>query len=363
MIVLHSKGDAFMKDIYFVSCKPIKYVQGIGVTSKIFHFDEENIAPSNQFFFCKADRTSDNKFFNTEEVGSLSFMRATQQNPYEQVLFYIHGFNVRPEDAMFQASVLQDVFDSKQKNLCQVIPIIWPCGTKEGIIRDYWDDQKSADMSGVAIGRAISMFVAWQQQNRRDDVPCRKYMNILAHSMGNRVLKEAIYHWGHYDSGRKIPSIFRNIFMVAADVVHSTLEPNQRGSYIPFAAKNIIAYYSGDDRALQGSKLINSEATNITKRLGHGGPTPASLAIPNVYGVDCDPVNSIYDPLLGHTYFVDKSAVDVTNVNNFSAKFGGKVFDHIFDKVKTGVMNDKKAVLSSTGVRGYLGSLLGTLLG
>lgn len=350
-----------MEKILFLTCKQIHYINS--KENKVFEFNNEESSPTNQVYFCQVNRTSDNKFFNPEEIGSSKFMGLARNNDYQQVLFYIHGFNVQPEDAFYQAAILQDLFNSKKANLCQVIPIIWPCGNKTGIIRDYWDDQKSADMSGFAIGRAISLFVDWQKQNNRADVPCGKYMNILAHSMGNRVLKEAIYDWGHYDSGRKVTMLFRNIFMVAADVVHNTLEPNQKGSYISYAGKNIVAYYAGDDRALQGSKLVNGQNFAVTKRLGHGGPTPVSIAIPNVYGVDCDPVNSIYDPLLGHTYFVDKSAIDITNVKNFSSKFGGKVFDHIFDCVKTGNMSDKKSKLSANGVRGYLNSLLGNLFG
>lgn len=305
----------------FISCKQVKDDQFI-----------ETDSPCNQVYFCSY--LNDGKQEMIKDIGSLSFMRSVQKNNYKQVMFYIHGFNNQPEDAFYQANLLQQFCDLYKQKECLVIPIIWPCHDQVGIVRDYWDDQKAADMSGFAIGRAISLFVQWQQQNKRDDVPCFKYMNILAHSMGNRVLKEAMYHWGHYDSFKKVPMIFRNIFMVAADVTDKTLEPNQKGSYIPYAGKNVVVYYAGDDRALQGSKIVNMENRVITKRLGHGGPSSSSL-LQNVFAVDCDPINSKYD-LLGHTYFMNANLIKDKGSSFLTKDFAGKVFEHLYQCVLTG---------------------------
>ena len=48
----------------------------------------------------------------------------------------------------------------------------------------------------------------------------------------------------------------------------------------------------------------------------------------NVYAVDCDDVNTLYDPTIGHTYFLDLSNPEVTRP--------GVVFDHLFEAIKTG---------------------------
>lgn len=317
----------------FITCKPIEEASpGMGTGLKAFVLDADSA--NNQLYYCDHKGTMGDKEVFLE-LGSLKFMKALREDPHKQILFYLHGFNNQPADVMYQGNLLQKLMDMNAPNECLVIPIIWPCGDKTGFVRDYWDDQKSADMSGYPLSRALSLFVQWQHQNRRDDVPCTKFMNIMAHSMGNRVLKEAMYIWGHYDSFKKVPMLFRNIFMVAADVTCDTLQLDQKGSYITYATKNTIVYYAGDDRALQGSKLINIENRQITKRLGHAGPSPSSYKVPNVYGVDCDRVNSEYDPL-GHTYFINAAAVAAKENGKLNKNDGGDVFNHMLDCITTG---------------------------
>lgn len=320
----------------FITCKPIENNEFVKTDS-----------PANQVYFCSY--VNDGKEAMIKDIGSLNFMKIVRENNYKQVLLYIHGFNNQPEDAFRQGNILQQLCDIYKQKECLVIPVVWPNHDRTGIVRDYWDDQKSADMSGFAIGRAISLFTQWQQQNRRDDIQCLKYMNILAHSMGNRVLKEAMYNWGHYDSFRKVPMIFRNIFMVAADVVNNTLEPSQKGGYIPYAAKNVVVYYAGDDRALQGSKIANMENRVITKRLGHGGPTSGSM-VQNVYAVDCDSVNSKYD-ILGHTYFINANLIEQKGNTFLTKDFAGKVFEHFFNCIVTGqVSGEQKQKITTKSI-------------
>ena len=45
----------------------------------------------------------------------------------------------------------------------------------------------------------------------------------------------------------------------------------------------------------------------------------------NVYAIDCDDLNTKYDTPAGHSYFLDDD-------NGKS----GKIFDHIFNSIKTG---------------------------
>ena len=47
---------------------------------------------------------------------------------------------------------------------------------------------------------------------------------MLAHSMGNRVLRETLAAWNRYDLADGVPLIFRNTFLVAADIVNESLE-------------------------------------------------------------------------------------------------------------------------------------------
>lgn len=339
----------------FITCKKIEPVAP-EVDPTLRQFKSHEDAPNNQVYFCSTDGKYNRDLNCFCEIGSLAFMKAAQAHPCDEVLFYLHGFNNQPQDALLQAAYLQKILDAHEGKSYLVVPVIWPCHDQVGILRDYWDDQKSADMSGFAIARALAMFVEWQKQNQRNDVPCMKVMNILAHSMGNRVLKEAMLNWGHYDSYSKVPMLFRNIFMVAADVVNNTLEPNQKGSFISYAAKNVVVYYSGDDRALQGSKLVNVESRPLTRRLGHCGPSPESLKLANVYSVDCDAINSKYD-LLGHTYFMDAVGIgaikEQPTLTHLKTQHGGLVFDHIKGCLDAGKVTTPKEFEIKTKKKGW----------
>ncbi len=96
----------------------------------------------------------------------------------------------------------QTTHHNKEKNgEVLVIPIIWPCENDLGVVKDYWDDQKSADQSAFAFARMFQKFMAWRSSadSNPEDDPCLKRINVLAHSMGNRVLRETLSNWHKYD--------------------------------------------------------------------------------------------------------------------------------------------------------------------
>lgn len=82
-----------------------------------------------------------------------------------------------------------------------MISIIWPCDNDLGIVKDYWDDQKSADQSAFAFARMLQKFMEWRgslEYNPEHD-QCLMRINVLAHFMGNRVLRQTLSNWHKYD--------------------------------------------------------------------------------------------------------------------------------------------------------------------
>ena len=232
-----------------------------GIRTKInrpISFDISDNAPSNSVYYC--ERRSKNKYI---ELGSKQFMKRVKTSNYEQILFYIHGFSNLPEPNIFPCSdLLQklfDKFDNKKKNLVQVIPLIWPCDDDLAIVDDYWDDQRSADQSAFSFSRVLGKFDKWRNDSKEnpEDAPCLKWINVLAHSMGNRVLREALRTWSKYDLARGVPMLFRNTFLVAADVVNESLELGRPGELICHASRNVSVYFASDDLALRASKAAN----------------------------------------------------------------------------------------------------------
>jgi esterase/lipase superfamily enzyme len=247
---------------------------------------------------------------------------------YRQVLIYIHGFSNLPETVFGNAKEFQDLCNLKKDKEVLVIPVIWPCDNDLGIVKDYWDDQKSADQSAFAFARMFQKFMEWRNSAtfNPDDDPCLKRINMLAHSMGNRVLRETLNNWQKYHMPSGLPLIFRNTFLVAADIVNESLHKGEPGELISHTSRNVVVYYASDDLALRASKVSNLKNAEASRRLGHSGPEDMDRTPKNVYAVDCDEVNTRYDPPKGHSYFRsgDKKGEP------------GVVFDHIFETILTG---------------------------
>ncbi len=286
-----------------------------------FKFALDNNAASNSVFFC--ENTGKNK--NTE-IGSQAFLQRLKDSDYRQILIYIHGFSNTPEDVFSASRELQMLCDKKKENEVLVVPLVWPCDNDFGLIKDYWDDQKSADQSAFSFSRVLEKFLVWRRlQDKNDDEPCLKRLNVLAHSMGNRVLRETLSAWNKYDLADGVPMIFRNAFLVAADVVNESLEKGERGELICHASRNVVVYHASDDLALRSSKAFNLKNKIASRRLGHTGPENMRKTPRNVYSVDCDDINNEYD-LKGHSYFR-------------SGKRKGRpglVFNHIFKCLELG---------------------------
>lgn len=288
-----------------------------------FDFDLKNNAPSNSVFYCQRHGPAE-----YEEVGGFNFMSALKTSPYRQLLIYIHGFSNLPEAVFEGAMEFQELCDKAKPDEVLVAPIIWPCDNDLGIVKDYWDDQKAADASAMSLARVLEQFLEWREntkQNPADD-PCLKRINLLAHSMGNRVLRGTLLAWNRYDLADGVPLIFRNTYLVAADIENESIHKGEAGELISHASRNVIVYYASDDLALRSSKVSNVKNKIASRRLGHTGPEDMSLTPANVYAVDCDDVNTEYDPPKGHSYF--RSGRDRGEA--------GKVFDHIWGTIMTG---------------------------
>lgn len=288
-----------------------------------FVFDLGNNASSRAFYCCRRKKKD-----SYEEIGSKALLCAIKESKHRQVLLYIHGFANLPETVFKNAEEFQALCNKKKAGEVLVVPVIWPCDNDLGIVKDYWDDQKAADQSAFALARMFQKFMEWRsspEYNPEDD-PCLKRINVLAHSMGNRVLRETLANWCRYDQPQGLPLLFRATFLVAADIVNESLHRGEIGELISHTSRNVVVYYASDDLALRASKVSNLRNAEASRRLGHTGPEDMDRTPNNVYAIDCDDVNTLYDPPKGHSYF------------RSGTKKGepGVVFDHIFNTMLTG---------------------------
>jgi esterase/lipase superfamily enzyme len=285
-------------------------------------FQIEDNSALQSLFFCRRNGPGD-----YIEILSDTFFQELRRSPAQQILLFIHGFHNLPENAAFQhAERLQALFDLMQPNLVYVVPLIWPCQKPDDyeryVVQDYFTDQMAADASGWAFARALAKFREWQLQDS-DDV-CTKRLNVVAHSMGNRVFRESMRIWSEDILRREPPLLFRNSAMVAPDVVNQTLERNQKGTLLTMSARNVVVYHAADDLALRASKVAN--LGEVSRRLGHTGPLDIDQVAKNVFAVDCDNFNTKYDLPIGHTYFLEDPR----------SRKPGVVFLHLFHCISTG---------------------------
>lgn len=309
------------------------------VTNRVFHegqdtvlgrpvrFDMDNTNALQSVFFCSRKDPPDLDPQGRpvyKEIGSIAFLESLRASDADQILFFIHGYSNLPEEDIFpRVKLLSQACEQAGLNI-QVVPVIWPCDSDKGVIKDYYDDQIAADASSTAFSRALSKFLIWQAGKDNDVAPCLKRINILSHSMGNRVLRGTLMDWAASRSG-EIPFVFRNIFMAAADVVNETLQKSEDGVFICQSARNVVVYYASDDLALRSSKIANLRNSIASRRLGHTGPEDMSGVPDNVFAIDCDDVNTLYDMPKGHSYFIEPGR-----------ESGGAVFRHIVACLRTG---------------------------
>lgn len=297
------------------------------IVGKKYSFDKNKTASSKDVFYCR--RNSENDY---DEIGSKSLMTELKNSNAKNILIFIHGFSNLPENHIFpRVEKLQKLFDKKEKDLVLVLPLIWPCDDDIGVVKDYWDDQKSADVSAFSFARVLQIFMNWRDEFSSDEDICLKRINILAHSMGNRVFRETLFQWNRYDLASGVPLLFRNSFLVASDIVNESLEEDKKGRLISQSSRNVSVYYASDDLALRASKVSNLKNKVASRRLGHTGPEDMNKVQSNVYSIDCDDINTKYDFPQGHSYFLDTKKGKA-----------GKVFEHIFNTIKTGRVKSEK---------------------
>ncbi len=270
--------------------------------------------PLQSLFFCDVDDAG-----NAIEIGSDFFFNTLKNLPFEHLLMTIHGFNTSPSAALANTKRMQTLFDAKMPGKVGVLPLIWACEISSvNIAERYLDDQLRGDASGIAFARLFMMFLEWRDKNSTLTNPCMIRISMLAHSMGNRVLRQAVRDlqkvYGYYD----IPKVFKHIFMVAADLTNQTLEKGEDGEKLPYICDHLCVYSAMDDLALRSSKVANTMSVSrpIGRRLGHTGTENLSQCPKNVYDFGCSDFNTKYDNPLGHTYFITHptNAADISPV-------------------------------------------------
>ena len=207
------------------------------------------------------------------------FLRALRQqvqsSPSKDIFIFVHGFNNTFEDAARRAAQLAYDLDFDGTPMLYS----WP---SQGSATAYTVDEAAVGISGRKMSEFLENVVAHSGAER---------IHVLAHSMGNRALIEALQTYLAKRAPQDRQHIFGQIVFTAPDVdrdyFKDAIEP------LRSAADRITLYASDKDYALRSSQFL------------HGAPRAGSAgtAIIRLRGLDTIDMSAVPADSLGHTYF------------------------------------------------------------
>jgi esterase/lipase superfamily enzyme len=193
----------------------------------------------------------------------------------KDVFIFVHGFNNTFEDAARRAAQLAYDLDFDGTPMLYS----WP---SQGSATAYAVDEAAVGISGRKMAEFLQNVVAHSGAER---------VHILAHSMGNRALIEALQTYLAKRAPDDRQHIFGQIVFTAPDVDRDyfmdAIEPLRN------AADRVTLYASDNDYALRSSQFL------------HGAPRAGTAGdvIIRLPGLDSIDMSAVPADVLGHTYF------------------------------------------------------------
>jgi esterase/lipase superfamily enzyme len=213
------------------------------------------------------------------EAALLDSVRATVAGSgSKEALVFIHGYNVTfHEAALRTAQLTYDLgFDGA--------PILYSWPSKGSLFR-YAADREAAEWSAVHLRRFLDSSLAITGAN---------HLNVIAHSMGNRVLTLALEQMSQSPKGTS----FSNLVLAAPDVDAERFDQQMVDEIRPLTSRLTI-YMSARDKALRVSRLLSTN-----RRLGEA--TDPILVVRTTDTIDASDVDT---DLLGHGYIASNRDV------------------------------------------------------
>ena len=222
-------------------------------------------------------------------------------------LLFIHGFNVSFKAAVESAAKIGERYSKLSNKTYQpnIFVFSWP---SDGEVTSYVNDRHDAEASGYAFARGLMKLATFLKSGNPDEA-CQQKVNLMAHSMGNYVLRHALQQAQKINNSTSLSRIFDNVILTAADEDNDTFEFDHKLAKLPELAQRITVYFNNGDLALAASDLTKGNPD----RLGHDGPSKPHQISSKVVIVDAsDVVKGISE----HSYHVeeDKVAKDIIAV-------------------------------------------------
>lgn len=254
------------------------------------------------------------------------------------LLVLVHGFNVSWEEAVATAAAFEAVINRHDPQLdagqpfqpVRVLLFTWPSDGSALPWASYKSDRADARGTSGALGRALlklrdqlhllgrevrqKSVEVQQLRERMADRPaaeveravaqleatqlCGQKLHLLAHSMGNYVLQNALSRVYEFSPGNQLPRIFDHVFLCAPDVDDDALEEGGGLARVHQVAQAVAVYHNPGDTALK----ISDYTKGNPDRLGQRGAARPQALHQKVYQVDCAP---LVTGLTQHSYYTN----------------------------------------------------------
>ncbi|MDO9183279.1 MAG: alpha/beta hydrolase [Bacteriovorax sp.] len=289
--------DSRSLDIFVATNRKFKN-KNFGCTNNQFGVDIDTSAhfgickinvPKNhstgQVTLTRDNRQSSHDFFKILNSKSLSeqsiieILKKTKRTP----LVFVHGFNVRFEDAVLRAA--QITYDLKYQG--PVVLFSWPAGAGDG----FFDDKmitKTYESNLKNAKGSIEFFKSFLNNLKTNDLK----INLVVHSMGHQVILPALKEFSEEEP---VKAVINELILNAPD-----FEANEFIKLIENikeTSKRITLYCSYNDKA-----MVASESYNKTERLG-ACTFSENLDTINVSLIDA-PTMGLG---LGHSYYASRA--------------------------------------------------------
>ena len=215
----------------------------------------------------------------------------TSHEDQRHIAFFIHGFNNKWSDEAARYQGICDSLFSGPNSLGECIMYDWPSlGSALGYLPDREHARDCANDLADVLSALYEYMRAQQIATAADPSKvCKAKISILAHSMGNYLLQNALAVVWTRKNQPLLMSLINQLLMIAADVDNDLFKSgetiqNSDGDAIANLTYRVTALYSGKDPVLGVSAGLKHFGK---RRLGRSGIDHDFPVSDNVWDVDC----------------------------------------------------------------------------
>jgi esterase/lipase superfamily enzyme len=218
------------------------------------------------------------------------YLPMSKNQEQKHVTLFVHGYNNDWKDAARRyQSLCTRLFEPNELGIC--ILFTWP---SDGMVTNYLPDRSDARESAPDLADLLANLYDWliQKQEATEKPgakPCRAKTSMIAHSMGNYVLQNAMQLVWTRKNQPLLTSLINQLIMVAADVDNDLfkggeLSDKSDGDAIANLTYRVTALYTGLDDVLGMSAGLKHFGK---RRLGRSGLDGRYDTPDNVWQYDC----------------------------------------------------------------------------